>query len=161
VVAIVLGVIGLRRAGEHPTGQGRGSSVAGIVLGVLGTLASIAAFAIVALFVASSDFEISDTRPAAPDDYELSDRTCRVENRQAVAGGVLTNTSEGEPGFVITVRFLDGQRVLDTATDELAANLGHDQSWDWEVAIPVDPQQVNTDSLECRVERVDLARLVD
>jgi hypothetical protein len=160
IVAIVLGIIGLRRAGERPDGQGRAPSVAGIVCGVLGTLASIAAFAIVALFVASSDFTILDTEVAGPDDVELTDRTCEVDGGQAVATGVLRNTSGEAHGFIVTVQFLDHGTELASASDRLEQDLEVDQTWAWEVTVPVDPQQVNTDGLDCRVDRVELGDVV-
>ena len=160
VVAIVLGVVGLRRAGEHPTGQGRGSAITGIVLGVLGTLASIVAFAIVALFVASSDFTILDTEVAGPDDVELTDRTCEVQGGQAVATGVLRNTSGAPHGFIVTVQFLDRDVELGSASDRFEQDLEDGQTWAWEVVMPVDPEEVNTDGLDCRVDRVDLGEVV-
>ena len=160
IVAIVLGVVGVRRARAHPTGLGRGQAVAGIVCGSIGTVVSIGAIAIIALFVASADFTIVGERPAAPDDYELSDRTCKVDGLPAVAGGVLTNRSGAEHGFVVTVRFLDGPRELGSSSDELESDLGDGQSWDWQVAIPVDAQQVDTDGLDCRVEQVEIGDVV-
>jgi hypothetical protein len=160
VAAIALGIFGLRRAGEHPTGQGRAAAVTGIVTGVLATLASIAAFAIVAIFVASSDFTILDTEVAGPDDVQLTDRTCEVDGGQAVATGVLRNTSGAEHGFIVTVQFLDHDVELARASDRLEQDLGDDQTWAWEVAVPVDPEQVDTDGLDCRVDRVELGDVV-
>jgi hypothetical protein len=159
-IAIVLGILGLRRAGERPDGQRRGLATAGIVLGVLASLASIAAFAIVALFVASSDFSVVDTEVAGPDDVVLTDRTCLVEGGQAVAGGVLRNTSGASHGFIVTVRFLDDDVELASASDHIEHDLEDGQSASWEVAITVDPAQVNTDSLDCRVDRVELGDVV-
>ena len=160
LVAIGLGVAGLRRAGVRPDGQGRGPAIAGIVCGVLGTLASVAAFAIVALFVASSDFTILDTEVAGPDDVELTDRTCEVDGGQAIAGGVLRNTSGEAHGFIVTVQLLDHDVAFASASDRLEHDLEDGQTWAWEVAVPVDPQQVNTDGLDCRVDRVELGEVV-
>jgi hypothetical protein len=160
IVAIILGVMGVRRARAHPTGLGRGQAVAGIVCGSIGTVISIGAIAIIALFVASSDFTIVDEQPAAPDDYELSDRTCAVDGTLAVAGGVLTNRSGAEHGFVITVRFLDGPVELGSGSDELEHELGDGDRWAWEAVLTVDPDQVNTDGLDCRVEQVEIGDVV-
>jgi hypothetical protein len=160
VVAIVLGIIGLNRAGKHPDGQGRGPAIAGIVCGVIGTLASIVAFAIVALFVASSDFTILDTETAGPDDVVLSDRTCRVDGGQAVASGILENTSGSPHGFIVTVEFLHDDVPMASASDRLEQDLEDGQTWAWEVTVPVDPQEVDTESLDCRVDRVELGDVV-
>ena len=160
IAAIVLGVFGLRRAKQQSPGPGRAQAILGIVTGSIGVLGSVVAFAIVALFVASSDFAIIDTEPASPDDFELSDRSCGVDGGQAVAGGVLTNAAEQEHGFVITVSFTDRDRGLGSASDELAADLAPGASWDWQVAISVDPEQVSTEGLDCRVDRVETGRVV-
>ncbi|HYF47225.1 MAG TPA: FxLYD domain-containing protein, partial [Acidimicrobiales bacterium] len=105
-------------------------------------------------------FTLIDTEPAGPDDVRLTDRTCRVDGSFAVAGGVLTNTSGAEHGFAVTVQFLDGSRTLGSATEELEHDLEDGASWSWEVQLGVDPEQVNTDSLECRVDRVDIGEVV-
>jgi hypothetical protein len=161
VVAILLGIFALGNAKRQPPGgPGRAQSILGIVTGAVATLASVAAYAIVALFVASSDVAVVDTEVASPDDFQLSDRSCRVDGALAVAGGILTNTSDVEHGFVITVSFTDGDRQLGRSSDELEADLSPDATWDWEVAVSVD-EQVGTEGLECRVDRVETGRVVE
>jgi hypothetical protein len=160
VAAIVFGVFGLRKTRELTGGMSRGVSIAGIAIGVFDVLASVAAFLIVAVFVASSDFAVIDREPAEVDDYELSDRTCRVDGGLAVAGGILTNRSGAEHGFVISVRFLDGGAELGSASDELETDLEDGSTWAWEVVYPIDPEAVNTDSLDCRVSQVELGDVV-
>jgi hypothetical protein len=161
VAAIVLGVAGVRRAGEHPAGHGRGSAIAGIVCGTLATVASIAAFAIVALFVASSDDGFVTMQGAAPEDFSLSDQTCQIEDDQAVATGVLTNQSRGElHGVAITIVFAEAFRELGQGTDRTESELAPGESWEWEVSFGLDPDLVNTDVLECQVLRVERGRVV-
>ncbi|GEM_PF-2820392 len=45
IPAVILGILGLRRAAKHPTRPGQGSSLAGLVLGIIGTV-----FLVVTLF---------------------------------------------------------------------------------------------------------------
>jgi hypothetical protein len=161
VAAIVLGVFGLRKTRELTGGMSRGVSIAGIGIGAFDVLASVVAFLIVAVFVASSDVAVIDTEVAAPDDFSLSDRTCQVDAGRAVATGVLTNESGAAHGFIVTVRFFDGPTELASASDELGNDLEDGASWAWEVAVTVDPEQVNTDGLDCRVDRVELGRVVE
>lgn len=160
VTAFVLGILGLRRAGQIPGGGGRGMAIAGIVLGVLATVVSIGAYAIVALFVASSDTALVGEQPAAVDDYELTDRTCEVNDGRAVASGVLVNRSGQVHGFAVVVEFRDGATPLGTRTTELESELEDGASWGWEVVLPVDDAQVNTDSLDCRLVRVEIGDVV-
>jgi len=160
VTAVVLGILGLQRAGRTPDGRGRGLAIAGIVLGALATVASLVAFAVVAVFVASSDTALVGEQPAAVDDYELTDRTCEVEDGQAVASGILVNRSGQGHGFAVVTEFRDGTVPLGTRTTELESELEDGASWGWEVVLPVDVDQVDTDSLDCRVVRVEIGDVV-
>ena len=158
--AVVLGWIALRQSRRVDDRTGRLQAIVAVVTGSVSTMGSVVAFAVVAIFVASSDVTIIDTEVAAPDDFSLSDRTCQVEGGQAVATGVLTNESGASHGFVITVAFADGPTDLASASDELESDLADGQSWAWEVAITVDPEQVDTEGLDCRVDRVELGEVV-
>jgi hypothetical protein len=153
--AIVAGVIALRR----PDGSGRASAIAGLVSGILATAASVLAFAIVALFVASSDETLSHNVAAAPDDYRLSDRTCEVDGGEAVASGVLTNTSGAAHGFEIEVTFSDRGDEFAMSHDDLDHRLADGASWNWEVRLSTE-RDVNTDGLACRVTSVELDLVV-
>lgn len=160
VAAIVLGVLGLQRAGQVPGGRGRGGAIAGIILGVLGTVASILAFVVVAVFVASSDTALIGEEPAAPDDYEVTDRTCEVEDGRAVASGILVNRSGAVHGFAVVVEFRDGATPLATRTTELESELEDGSSWGWEVVYPLGSDEVDTDGLDCRLVRVEIGDIV-
>jgi hypothetical protein len=158
VAAIVLGVLGLRRAREHPAGVGRGSAVAGIVCGTIATMASIALIAVVVLFVTTVDLPGAERRPALADEYELSEQTCVVRNGDvAVSSGVLVNRSGEAHGFAVTVRFLDRGAELGAVTESLQSFLADGESWAWEVRFPVARGQVNTDGLDCEVAGVEIA----
>ena len=109
IVAIVLGVVGLSISRRHPAAPGRGLAIGGIVCGVLTFVALIIEIVLFAVVLDSSEVDLVDQREAEVDDYELSDRTCVVENggAAAVASGILTNRSGDDHAFVIEVRFLD------------------------------------------------------
>jgi hypothetical protein len=158
--AVVLGWIALRRSRRVDDRTGRLQAIVAVVTGSVSTMGSVVAFAVVAIFVASSDQALVDEEPARPDDFSLSDRTCEVDGGQAIATGVLTNRSGETHGWALDVTFLDGEQELGTFSDELESDLADGASWAWEVVMTVDPEQVNTDGLDCRVDRVELGRVV-
>jgi hypothetical protein len=96
----------------------------------------------------------------SPADGATSQVTGMLDGTLALAGGVLTNRSGAEHGFVITVRFLDGPVELGSGSDELEHELGDGDRWAWEAVLTVDPDQVNTDGLDCRVEQVEIGDVV-
>jgi hypothetical protein len=160
LAAVALGWVALRRSRGFDDPTGRLQAIIAVVTGVMSTIGSVVAFVVVAVFVASSDQALVDEQPARPDDFELSDRTCRVDDGRAVAAGVLTNRSGDTHGWALDVTFLDGEQELGRLSDELESDLVDGASWAWEVVMTVDPSQVNTDSLRCRVEQVFTGELV-
>jgi hypothetical protein len=160
LAAVVLGWIALRQSHRLDDRTGRLQAIVAVVTGIVSTMGSVVAFAVVAIFVGSSDQALVDEEPARPDDFELSDRTCRVDDGRAVATGVLTNRSGETHGWALDVTFLDGEQEMGTLSDELESDLADGASWAWEVVMTVDPEQVNTDGLDCRVDRVELGEVV-
>ena len=64
-------------------------AIVAIVTGIVSTMGAVVAFAVVAIFVASSTRPSSTSRASGrPDDYELSERTCQVDGtvRPSAAG---------------------------------------------------------------------------
>ena len=162
IVAIVLGVVGLSISRRHPAAPGRGLAIGGIVCGVLTFVALVIEIVLFAVVLDSSEVDLVDQREAEVDDYELTDRTCTVENggSAAVASGILTNRSGEDHAFVVEVRFLDRGLDLGRSNDSLETRLGDGQSWEWEVRLGLDPDAgVDTDGLQCRIVQVDLAEL--
>lgn len=155
--------------GPPPT---NGVAISASVVGVLAILPAVTivfvalAIEIVlfALVLDSTEVDIVDRREAEVDDYELSDRTCVVENggSAAVASGLLTNRSGEEHAFVIEVRFLDRGLDLGRSSDSLETRLGDGQTWEWEVRLGLDPAAgVDTDGVQCRIVQVDLAEVAE
>jgi hypothetical protein len=159
VVAIVLGILGLAKARQHPAGLGKGMAVTGIVCGALTVVALIAEIVLFVWIAGEVEPELTRVGPAEVDDYELSDRSCRVEAGVAVAGGLLTNHSRLGSAFVIRVRFLDRGRPIGQAADHLETELADGATWEWEVELPLDDPAIGTEQLDCRVTRVDRASI--
>ena len=120
VLAIIFGFIGLGRAKE--TGVGRGMSMAGIILGIVGTILSI--LAVVILIVAAGD-SVDDLAEdiagsADPDAYELETGRCEVDQFGfATFEGTIENTSNEEKNFTIDVEFRDTStnNVIESTSD--------------------------------------------
>ena len=97
-------------------------------------------------------------RPAEVDDYEISERTCAVVDGRAVASGLLTNRSGAAHAFILDVRFQDSSRPLAAREDRIESPLEDGAAWSWVVVLPLEEGSgVDTDGLQCRIVRVELA----
>lgn len=97
--AIVLGIIGLRRARSEAGAGRRGFAIVGLVLGPLGLLTSVVGgMATVLIFRAVED--IVDVGA-----YTVSQESCRVGDGRAVLRGTLTNDSNSTRDYTVFVEF--------------------------------------------------------
>lgn len=118
VVAVILGFIGIKKADD--AGNGRGTSMVGIVLGVVGSIAWIA-IAVLVVFAADEAGEELDDLTGVADaaDYELVEESCEVDDVGIVTfSGTIENTSTTEKGFTVHTEIADADtgRVLDSGS---------------------------------------------
>jgi hypothetical protein len=137
VAAVVLGVIGLRRAGRQ-AGAGRGRAIAGLVLGlisvVLGLLTLLAVGATVQFLGDALD---GLAGPADPADYAVSVDTCSAGAAGvAEATGSITNTSGSVRNFLVRVEFTRSGAVLDRG-DDIVFGLDPGEQVAWDVVAPL------------------------
>jgi hypothetical protein len=140
ILAVVFGIIGLGKAKQ--TGTGRGMSLAGIILGVIGMIAAIVVT--VALVLAADD--VSDTiddnlGSADPADYELVAEACELDEFGFVTyTGTIENTSNETRGFAINAEFRDSDtdRVVDSGLADLVTDLPAGDTADWSITGSVD-----------------------
>jgi hypothetical protein len=97
VLAVVFGVVGLRRA--RAIGHGRGFAIAGLLTGSLGVLVAIGGLVFtVVVYRAIERFE----NPAA---HVAAIEQCSMDDRRAVAIGSLRNASDHGADFTVVVEF--------------------------------------------------------
>jgi hypothetical protein len=99
ILAIVFGIIGLRRARRDGDTGRRGFAVAGLILGPLGLVASVVGGYVTVLVVRTVE-EIVDVGP-----YRLGQESCTVGDGRAVLRGTLTNDSDETRDYTVFVEF--------------------------------------------------------
>lgn len=126
VLAIVFGIMGMKKAKE--VGTGRGMSIAGIVLGAVGLLATVV---VIVLLFALGDTISDSLGTADPDDYELTSETCSVDAFGSVDfDGSIENTANQDLRFTLEAEFTDGSgKVLDTVDTVVFVSEGRTTSW--------------------------------
>lgn len=108
VLAVAFGVRGLRRS--RTTGVGRGASIAGTVMGVLG----IAASAIGVVLTVAVWNEV--VRFAEPGRHDVEVLACDVDGRRADVEGTITNDSDETHDYTVFVE-VDGRTEVAIVTD--------------------------------------------
>ncbi|MCD9623935.1 DUF4190 domain-containing protein [Rhabdothermincola salaria] len=151
ILAIVFGFVGLNRAKE--IGVGKGMSIAGIVLGVIG---SIGAVLIAVLFIFAADEAVDDLGGQADSDtYELTidGSSCATDQFGFVTfEGTIANTSGSEKNFTIDVEFRDASDdVLIEDLADIVFDLAPGDTARWDVTTNIEEDV----ELVCDVTSVD------
>jgi hypothetical protein len=151
IAAVILGFLGLKKASE--IGTGRGMSLAGIILGIVGSL--IWVIVIVALAAAGDHVSnaIDDAFGTAnTSDYDLTTKTCAVDNAGFVTfSGTIENTASRDLSFTIDgeIRALDGGAFLDSTSTFVDVPEGATVDWDMVTSLD-DPVNIS-----CEVKSVN------
>jgi hypothetical protein len=151
IVAIILGVLGIKKASE--VGTGKGMSIAGLVLGIIGTLVWVI---VVIALVAGGD-ELSDrlddfSGPADTSDYDLTTDSCDIDEFGSVSfTGTIENTAGREMSFTITgeIRSTDSDVVLESPSTYI--EVSEDDTARWELVTFLD----DPENITCEVTDVD------
>lgn len=98
LLAIVFGVIGLRRVST--TGSGRGFAITGLVTGLVGVLVCVGGVVFTVAVVRELD------RYTNPEPNTVTIDRCNVDGSVAVATGTITNLGDVEAGFAVMVEFV-------------------------------------------------------
>jgi hypothetical protein len=99
ILAIVFGIIGLRRAHRDAAADRRGFAVAGLVLGPIGLLASVVGGYVTVLVFRTVE-EIVNVGP-----YTIAQESCAVGDGRAVLRGTITNDSDETRDYTVFVEF--------------------------------------------------------
>ena len=124
VLAIVFGVKGLRRS--RTTGAGRGASIAGTVMGVIGLAASVVG--VVLSVVVWNEV----VRFAEPGRHSVDAIVCDVDGRRAHVDGTITNDDDEPHDYTLFVE-VDGRTEIAVVSDVAP---GATASWSATVVAP-------------------------
>jgi hypothetical protein len=148
VPAVVFGLLGLSKAKE--VGSGKGMSIAGIILGTIGSIAIVVGF--IALVLAADDVTDDLSGAADGDDYELTTDTCEIDEFGFVTfEGTIENTAGRNMNFIIEgeIRDADTDVLLDDSTTYV--EIREDDTIRWSIPASVgDPTDIT-----CQVVGVD------
>jgi hypothetical protein len=154
IAAVVLGILGVNKAKE--TGTGKGMAIAGIVLGIVGTIVFV--IAIVAIAVAgdkANDVFDDAIGTADPDDYEVSlpPDACQIDPDGFVTfHGTIENTAGREMNFTVNATIKDSSDgvVLDTSSTTVS-DIAEGDEVRWEITTVLDEAV----DITCNVSGVD------
>lgn len=114
VLAIVLGAIGLGRAGRTG-GEGRGLSIAGIVLGIVNLLVAIVGIVVLVLVIGEAARTLDQRRTADPSTYDLVIRDCTIDPLDRPTMTVeISNPTSSTRSFVLQYAFRVRSSAIDT-----------------------------------------------
>jgi hypothetical protein len=151
ILAIIFGILGMKKANQ--TGTGKGMSIAGIVLGAVGTVATIVI--VIALVAAGNSVKnnVQDAfGPVSTSDYSLTTDTCKIDQYGSVTfSGTIKNTASKDLGINIVgeIRNAKTNVLLSTENDYVSTTKGDTVQWslDTYISNPVD--------ITCKVTEVN------
>jgi len=118
VLAIIFGFLGLKKSNEMG-GTGKGMSIAGIVLGAVGTIASILFLVLVVFAADKASDSISDSvknwsGEANASDYNVTVEKCSVDQTFGSPEMTIkvTNKTSGEKNYIFNYEFRSGSGTL-------------------------------------------------
>jgi hypothetical protein len=151
VLAIVFGILGMKKAKE--TGVGKGMSIAGIVLGAVGTVLTIVLFFVFVIAADNVSNSIDDAfGKADPADYDITTDTCKVDQYGFVEfDGTIKNTASKDMNFTINteIRESGSNVLLDSPSTYVTVN--ENDTVKWSVSSSLD----SATNIECKVDSVN------
>jgi hypothetical protein len=151
ILAIVFGILGLKKAKE--SGVGKGMSIAGIVLGAVGSVIAIIVFFALVVGTNNAADRINDAfGKADPSDYDITTDSCKVDQYGFVEfEGTITNTANKDMNFTINteIRSSGSNVLLDSPSTFVQINEGDTAKWS--VSTSID----KATNIDCKVSSVD------
>jgi hypothetical protein len=155
VLAVVFGFLGMGKAKQID--KGRGMSLAGMILGVVGVIGGILFLVLVTIGVNKASDNISTNLNNAfgsvdPSDYQLTTDTCKIDNSGTVEfTGTIKNKAGRDLDVIITgeIRNAKTNSLITTTTDTVSTTKGDTSDWSLNTVIsnPVD--------ITCKVTEVN------
>jgi TM2 domain-containing membrane protein YozV len=152
VLAIVFGILGLKKANE--VGTGKGMAIAGMVLGIIGTIVSVLIF----VFIIAAGDSVNDafddaTGAADTSDYELVTKSCEIDNFGFVTfTGTIENTGNRELSFDIEGEIRNSSSNVILESPSTIVDVPEGDTIQWELVSSVDD---SVTQVECKVTSVN------
>jgi Domain of unknown function (DUF4190) len=149
VLAIIFGAIGLSETKPPHGKSGRGAAIAGLVIGIVGVLATVVTLILVA--VTADQVAENVGRPDERDDASIVECTAGPTGRGVAVIEILNDSSQLSD-YLIVVRFTTGSGEFELVGPELVDGVapGEQRS----VTITTDDRLPDTD-VRCRLQLVD------
>lgn len=142
ILAIVLGFLGLSRAREVQTG--RGMSIAGIVLGAVGTVLTVVLFLLIVVGVGKAAHDtaqnIGGVAPASSYDLKADGSSCTADELGFVTyKGTIKNTTGSVKNFSVNTEIRDRStnQVIESPND-IVTDIAPGDTAQWSVTTTVD-----------------------
>jgi hypothetical protein len=153
ILAIIFGILAIREAKR--TGIGRGMGIAGLVLGIVGSVMAVVLYAIFigGLFTLGNHLE-HIVGPADPSTYELTTGSCTTGvGGTMVYQGTIRNRSSSDKNFNVQVEF-DGPSGIELGSgNDVVSGLAPGETRTWSVTA-ASSSNVSTTPISCHVEEV-------
>ncbi len=131
VLAAVFGFLGLSKAKQ--SGQGRGMSLAGLILGLIGIIGGILFLVLVTIGINNADHTLNDIGGVADSsDYELKTGDCQVDRYGEVTfDGTIQNTAGRDMNFTIEgqIREAGSGNLLESPSAYVQVPEGQTAKW--------------------------------
>lgn len=152
VLAIVFGILGMKKANE--VGTGKGMAIAGMVLGIIGTIVTILVFVFVIAAGDSVNNAFDDATGAAdPNDYELVSKSCEIDNFGFVTfTGTIENTGSKDLDFTIDGEIRNSSSNVIVESPSTIVSVPEGDTVQWELVSSVDD---SITQVECKVTGVN------
>ena len=155
VLAIVFGVLGLKKAGELG-GRGRGTALTGVVLGVIGSVLWVVVGIVVVIAAGKASDSLSNALQniggtASPSTYEMKVEKCSYDGFEVTFSGTIKNTSSSSKNFLVV------GSVTDSAGEDLGGmpipvtSIAPGASKPWDFVIFGEPNG----SITCKIDSVN------
>jgi hypothetical protein len=154
LLAIIFGFLGLKKAKE--INVGKGMSIAGIVLGAIGLVATVIFIIVLVVAGSTAKSNLNDIGGVAPSSsYQITPGACSVDSLgTATFEGTIKNTTSSTKNFNVKVEFRnkDNNAVIDTETD-LVSDIASGDTAQWSTTAFSSSSDVT--SVSCKVLEVD------
>jgi hypothetical protein len=151
VLAIVFGFIGIGKAKE--IGKGRGMSLAGLILGLVGIIGGILVLVLVIIGINNASDNVQDAfGQADSSNYDLTTDTCKIDQYGSVTfDGTIENTASRDLGFNVVGEVRDNRTgvLLTTENDYVQTTEGDTVHWSLDTYID------NPTDITCNVTEVN------
>ena len=137
ILALIFGFLGLSRA-KQMNGNGKGMSIAGIILGILNLIVTAVVIVLIVVFAGSAKDSLNEaiqniggTAPASS--YEVKVTACSADSMGSVTfNGTITNRTAGSKSFIVQTSVTDSGGAEISTIPAIVTDIpaGATETWD-------------------------------